>query len=165
MAERYRLVHADTGVVALEFGEQARQRATRRVMLEAQRLLVEIAQHPQFCLQRNRRRQVAVTEPQPRGSHAVPTRPAAHRGVAPLQEGGVGELEDGPGVSHRRPGQSLRPSSALRSANGLALADTGASSAASALTPVWSIWRECSLSWQYTHSSSQLLPSGGLSSW
>src|SRR5690606_20738743 len=102
---------------------------------------------------------------QPRGSHAVPTRPAAHRGVAPLQEGGVGELEDGPGVSHRRPGQSLRPSSALRSANGLALADTGASSAASALTPVWSIWRECSLSWQYTHSNSQLLPSGGLSSW
>ena len=28
-----------------------------------------------------------------------------------------------------------------------------------------SSWRECSLSWQYTHNNSQLLPSGGLLSW
>ena len=29
---------------------------------------------------------------------------------------------------------------------------------------MWSMCRECSLSWQYTQSNSQLLPSGGLKS-
>ena len=64
-------------------------------------------------------------------------------------------------------GSSHQPSflsNDARPANGVDVDAAGASSASRAPMPVWSIWRECSLSWQYTHSRSQLLPSGGLSS-
>src|SRR5438105_12106073 len=57
-------------------------------------------------------------------------------------------------------------SSSLRFAKGLCVA-TGTPTAGTGLLPVRaaSNCRWCSLSWQYRHSSSQLLPSGGLLPW
>ena len=69
-------------------------------------------------------------------------------------------------VARQRPFMRDQPrrNSDLRFANGLDVAPAVGVSRTPVAPASCSIWRWCSLSWQYRHRSSQLLPSAGLSS-